>query len=106
MIQLTDSALAAARMALTRAGETVQGLRLAVQTGGCAGFKYSMGLVREADPADVLVVLDGVRLFIDPLSGAHLEGTVMDFTDGVQGAGFTFDNPNARGGCGCGRSFC
>jgi iron-sulfur cluster assembly accessory protein len=105
MIQLTDNALAAARSALTQAGATVQGLRVAVHTGGCAGFKYAMGLVREAEPGDILVEQEDVRLFIDPESGRHLPGTVMDFVDSAQGAGFTFANPNASG-CGCGRSFC
>ncbi|CAH2599523.1 iron-sulfur cluster insertion protein IscA [Rhodovastum atsumiense] len=106
MIHLTDSAVEAARTALARAGEQVQGLRIAVKTGGCAGFKYAMGLVSEAGPDDIMIEHEGVRLFVDAESSPHLDGTTIDFVDSTKGAGFTFDNPNATSRCSCSKSFC
>ena len=103
MIQLTESAANAMRSAITQAG--VQGLRLAVQSGGCAGMKYRMGLVKQPDPSDIVLEQHGVRLFVEPAQEAQLTGTKVDFVSGASGAGFTFDNPNAQR-CGCGKSFC
>jgi iron-sulfur cluster assembly accessory protein len=83
----------------------VGGLRVSVQPGGCSGFKY--GLLIEDAPADDDFVLEreGVRLFVDPFSAQYLNGVTIDYTSSMQGSGFTFKNPNATGGCGCGSSF-
>ena len=91
MIQLTDSALSAVRTAIAGAGPDVEGLRIMVEAGGCAGFKYMMGLVSEANPSDVLF--------------AYLDGAKVDFVIGLEGSGFTFDNPQAKSSCSCGKSF-
>lgn len=83
----------------------VGGLRVAVQPGGCSGFKYS--LLIEDKPADDDTVLDqpGFKLFVDPFSMQYLSGVTIDYVTSMQGSGFTFKNPNATGGCGCGSSF-
>lgn len=105
MIQLTDSALGAVRTAMAGAGQTIEGLRIAVEAGGCAGFKYLMGLVNEADPNDHVFDSDGVKIFVEEGSLAYLDGTKIDFVIGLEGSGFTFDNPQAKSNCSCGKSF-
>jgi iron-sulfur cluster assembly protein len=81
------------------------GLRVSVQPGGCSGFKY--GLLIEDQPADddLVVGLDGFNVFIDPFSAQYISGVTIDYVTSMQGSGFTFKNPNATGGCGCGSSF-
>jgi len=105
MIQLTESAVDAVRSAIKGAAEPVEGLRIMVETGGCAGFKYMMGLVVEADPADVLVEQGGVKVFVDADSIPHLQGTTVDFVIGLEKSGFSFENPQATSSCSCGKSF-
>ncbi|MCB6178323.1 iron-sulfur cluster assembly accessory protein [Rhodobacter sp. Har01] len=106
MIALTEPARSAIRKAIQGAGQQVAGLRLMVQSGGCAGLKYGMALELEAQPDDAVVAFGDVTVLIDPDSGAHLTGATVDFVDGLEGAGFVFDNPNAKAACGCGKSFC
>jgi len=105
MIHLTDSALNAVRSAISSASEPASGLRIKVQTGGCAGFKYMMGLVDEAEADDTVIEHDGVKVFVDMHSHEHLVGMTIDFVVALEGSGFTFDNPNAKASCGCGKSF-
>jgi iron-sulfur cluster assembly protein len=105
MINLTDSALNAVRNAITAAPNPVDGLRIMVEAGGCAGLKYNLGLVSEIDPDDTVIERDGVRVFIDNKSHEMLAGTTIDFVIALEGSGFTFDNPNAKTSCGCGKSF-
>lgn len=105
MTNLTDSAIDAARTAISGAGPAIQGLRIMVQAGGCAGLKYSMGLVRDAAPDDIVIDHGDVRLFVDATSEPHLSGTTVDFVVGLESSGFTFNNPNAAGKCSCGKSF-
>ncbi|MFI5310014.1 MAG: iron-sulfur cluster insertion protein ErpA [Gemmatimonadales bacterium] len=83
----------------------VGGLRVSVQPGGCSGFKYSL-LIEDA-PAedDTIVAKDGFKVFVDPFSMQYLSGVTIDYVTSMQGSGFTFKNPNATGGCGCGSSF-
>ncbi|HXY32104.1 MAG TPA: iron-sulfur cluster insertion protein ErpA [Gemmatimonadaceae bacterium] len=85
--------------------ESQGGLRVSVQPGGCSGFRY--GLLIEEQPAedDVIVEQEGVRVFVDPFSAQYLNGVTIDYVSSMQGSGFTFKNPNATGGCGCGSSF-
>ncbi len=105
MIHLTESAANAVRTAIARTNAPVEGLRLAVDAGGCAGYKYMMGLVAKGDPDDIVVEREGVKVFVDPDSVRHLEGTTVDFVVGLQNSGFTFDNPQAKSSCSCGKSF-
>jgi len=105
MINLTDSALNAVRSAIAGAVEPVGGLRIMVEAGGCAGYKYVMGLVNEATPDDTVVERDGVKVFVDMKSHELLAGATIDFIVAIEGAGFTFENPNATSTCSCGKSF-
>ena len=105
MIRLTESAVNAVRSAISGAGAPVEGLRIAVDAGGCAGFKYQMGLVTEANPDDAVVEREGVKVFVDRESLPYLAGTTVDFVIGLQNSGFTFDNPQAKSSCSCGKSF-
>lgn len=105
MIELTDSAADAIRSAMSSAAEPVAGLRLMVQTGGCAGYQYMMGLVARGEAQDVVVTHHDINVYIDEQSASLLRGTRVDFTIGLQGSGFTFSNPNAENSCSCGKSF-
>jgi iron-sulfur cluster assembly protein len=81
------------------------GLRVAVLPGGCSGFQYGLNIEDEAQDDDDILESNGVRLFVDPFSGQYLDGVEIDYVTTMMGAGFTFKNPNASGGCGCGSSF-
>ncbi len=81
------------------------GLRVAVLPGGCSGFQYGLNLEEEPRADDEVIVSNGIRLFVDPFSAQYLQGTVIGYHSSFQGSGFTFSNPNASGGCGCGSSF-
>ncbi len=105
MIQLTENAVAAVKTALSRAPQPASGLRIMVQTGGCAGFKYLMGLETASREGDVVISQDGVMLFVDESSQAHVSGMTVDFVTGLESSGFVFDNPNAASKCSCGKSF-
>ncbi|MBN2907830.1 MAG: iron-sulfur cluster assembly accessory protein [Rhodobacteraceae bacterium] len=107
MIQITQAARDAMATAIQGAGQPIAGLRVMVQSGGCAGLQYTMALelTREADDA-VVEAEGGVTVLIDPESQGYLAGTTIDFVAGLESSGFVFDNPNANAGCGCGKSFC
>jgi iron-sulfur cluster assembly protein len=105
MITLTESAANAVRMAIGGAKDPIAGLRIMVESGGCAGLKYKMGLVAATENGDVTVEHAGVTVFIDPASVPYLDGTTVDFVIGMEGSGFVFDNPQARSSCSCGKSF-
>jgi iron-sulfur cluster assembly protein len=83
----------------------VGGLRVSVQPGGCSGFKYGLLIEDQAAEDDLVLEQDGYRVFIDPFSAQYISGVVIDYVTSMQGSGFTFKNPNATGGCGCGSSF-
>ena len=78
------------------------GLRVGVMPGGCSGFKYEMSIDEAPVEDDIVLDLSGVRVFVDPFSAQYLGGVSIDYVQTMQSAGFTFDNPNATGGCGCG----
>jgi iron-sulfur cluster assembly protein len=81
------------------------GLRVSVLPGGCSGFKYSLNIEERALEDDMVFEVSGVRVFVDGFSAQYLNGVAIDYVSSMQGAGFTFHNPNATGGCGCGSSF-
>jgi iron-sulfur cluster assembly accessory protein len=83
----------------------VGGLRVSVQPGGCSGFKYSLLIEDKPADDDTIVPQDGFNVFVDPFSMQYLSGMTVDYVTSMQGSGFTFKNPNATGGCGCGSSF-
>ena len=105
MINLTQSAVNAVRMAMDGAKDPIEGLRIMVESGGCAGLKYKMGLVSVLEEGDLAVESNGVKVFIESNSISHLEGTTVDFVIGMEGSGFVFDNPQAKSSCSCGKSF-
>ncbi len=81
-------------------------LRIGVAGGGCSGFSYSLGFDDKCDEMnDVVTNQHGLRVAVDRKSAMFLEGTVIDFYDGIERRGFTFENPNAKKSCGCGSSF-
>jgi iron-sulfur cluster assembly accessory protein len=81
------------------------GLRVSVLPGGCSGFKYSLNVEERALEDDMVAEVNGVRVFVDGFSAQYLTGITIDYVSSMQGSGFTFSNPNATGGCGCGSSF-
>ena len=81
------------------------GLRVSVLPGGCSGFKYSLNIEERALDDDMVAEVNGVRVFVDGFSAQYLTGITVDYVTSMQGSGFTFSNPNATGGCGCGSSF-
>jgi iron-sulfur cluster assembly accessory protein len=83
----------------------VAGLRVSVLPGGCSGFKYSLNVEERPLDDDMVVAVNGVRVFVDGFSAQYLAGVTVDYVSSMQGSGFTFNNPNATGGCGCGTSF-
>ncbi len=85
--------------------ESEAGLRVAVLPGGCSGFQYGLNIEDEPESDDEILDIRGVKIFVDPFSAQYLEGIEIDYVTSVMGQGFTFNNPNASGGCGCGSSF-
>ncbi len=81
------------------------GLRVSVLPGGCSGFKYSLNIEERPLDDDMVHQISGVRVFVDGFSAQYLSGVTIDYVSSMQGSGFTFSNPNATGGCGCGSSF-
>ncbi|MBR9978797.1 MAG: iron-sulfur cluster assembly accessory protein [Bacteroidetes bacterium] len=80
-------------------------LRIGVKGGGCSGLTYSLGFDGEVRDTDEVIEINGVKLVIDAKSLFYLDGTELDFSDGLSGRGFVFNNPNAVRTCGCGSSF-
>ncbi len=80
------------------------GLRLGVEGGGCSGMSYVLGFDQKKD-GDQEYSIDGIKVYMHKAHGLYLAGMVVDFQDGLNARGFTFNNPNAASTCGCGTSF-
>ncbi len=104
-ITLTDTAAAKVAELLEQEGNPELALRVAVRPGGCSGFSYEMFFDSDLADDDVTVSFGTVRVVVDPASASLLQGATLDFKDGLQGAGFSINNPNASRTCGCGNSF-
>ncbi len=104
-LSLSDLAVEKVKETLRKEGLEDGGLRVSVVGGGCSGFQYSLGLDTAARDDDIVVEQDGVKLFVDPISHQYVHGTMLDYVNGLHGAGFQFVNPNATRTCGCGSSF-
>lgn len=102
---LSDKAAKQVLAVQEREGKTSTYLRISVVGGGCSGLSYKMGFEAEHQQGDVLMDVHGVKVAIDPKSLLFLKGTELDFSDGLNGQGFVFKNPNAKSSCGCGSSF-
>ena len=108
MIVLTDTATTKVRELLDAEDQPEMILRVAVRPGGCSGYSYEMFFdsERAADDIEAIYGDDGsVRVVVDPASAQLLDGASLDYKDGLQGEGFTINNPNAQRTCGCGQSF-
>ena len=105
MIVLTDTATDKVRSLMEQEGAADLALRVAVRPGGCSGFSYEMFFDTDVADDDTTLDYSGVKVIVDPSSATLLEGATLDYKDGLQGAGFAIDNPNAQRTCGCGQSF-
>jgi iron-sulfur cluster assembly protein len=104
MLTLTPTAIDKVKSILAERGEE-GGLRISVIGGGCSGFQYQMTLDKQASPDDQIIEQDGLKVYVDTRSLLYLNGTRVDYVDGLTGSGFKFENPNSKGSCGCGESF-
>lgn len=104
-ISLTDAAVVKVAELIAQEGNDALALRVAVRPGGCSGFSYEMFFDTDVADDDLTLTFDTVRVVVDPASGDLLNGATLDFKDGLQGAGFSINNPNASRTCGCGQSF-
>ena len=105
MITLTDSAATKVKDLIQAEGDPALALRVAVRPGGCSGFSYEMFFDTDVAADDRLTDEGGVRVVVDEASAELLTGATLDYKDGLQGAGFAIENPNAQRSCGCGKSF-
>jgi iron-sulfur cluster insertion protein len=104
-ISLTDTASAKVAELLEQEGNPELALRVAVRPGGCSGFSYEMFFDSDVAADDVTSSFGSVRVVVDATSASLLVGSTLDYKDGLQGAGFSINNPNASRTCGCGNSF-
>ena len=104
-VVLTDKAVEMVKDAMQREGLAGYGIRVGVMGGGCSGFQYSMDFEENAKDGDVTLEQSGIKLYVDSMSSMYLQGVTIDYVQGLQGAGFKFNNPNAKNTCGCGSSF-
>jgi iron-sulfur cluster insertion protein len=105
VITLTDTAAAKVKSLIESEGDSELSLRVAVRPGGCSGFSYEMFFDSDIAADDIKLDVKGVRVVTDAASSDLLNGAILDFKDGLQGAGFAIENPNANRTCGCGNSF-
>ena len=105
MFTVTDKAAEEIKKLLNEEDIPNAVLRVRVVPGGCSGFSYEMGFDDETEESDQIIENEGVMVAIDELSFPYLEGAVLDYKDGLNGTGFSINNPNAKGSCGCGSAF-
>jgi iron-sulfur cluster assembly protein len=106
MITLTDKGAEKVHEFLDKQQSPVEtaGLRVGVRGGGCSGFQYALAFDMQRD-GDTVFESHGIKLLVDTQSLAYVTGAVVDYVDGLQGAGFQVNNPNVIASCGCGSSF-
>ena len=105
LFQITEKAANQVRSIKERENKPDSILRVSVVGGGCSGLSYKLSFEDSPKEKDKVLEMAGVKLVVDTKSLLFLKGTVLDFTDGLQGQGFVFQNPNAKQSCGCGSSF-
>jgi iron-sulfur cluster assembly protein len=105
MVHVTEKAAEQIKAIMAREKIQDHGLRVAVAGGGCSGLSYKLNFDKEPAGDDKVYEEHGIRIFLDKKSAVFLNGTTLDFSDGLNGTGFTFTNPNAKSSCGCGSSF-
>jgi iron-sulfur cluster assembly accessory protein len=104
-VTLSDTAVRKVAELLAQEGEEGLALRVAVRAGGCSGYSYEMFFDSETSEDDIVGEQGGVKVAVDKASADLLKGSTLDYSDGLQGAGFHVSNPNATRTCGCGSSF-
>ncbi len=104
-VNLTEKAAEMVTHAMQEEELESHGLRVGVIGGGCSGLQYLLDFTKAPSDEDFVSEQHNIAVYIDPFSAAHLSGTVIDYVDGLQGAGFKFENPNIQRSCGCGSSF-
>ena len=105
VLNLTDRSHARIAELMGKAPAGAIGVKLSTPRRGCSGLAYSVDYVNEAAPFDEAIVTPGGTLYIDGASVLYLVGSTMDWVEDDFAAGFVFENPNAKGACGCGESF-
>jgi iron-sulfur cluster insertion protein len=105
MLEITDTASVKVKELIEAEGNPELVLRVAVRPGGCSGLSYEMFFDTDVAADDISAESGGVKVVVDPASSQYLTGASLDFKDGLQGAGFTINNPNVTRSCGCGQSF-
>ena len=105
MIALTDTATVKVKELMDAEDQPELYLRVAVRPGGCSGLSYEMFFDTEKADDDMVEDYGDVQVVVDTASAEYLQGASLDYKDGLQGAGFTINNPNAQRTCGCGQSF-
>lgn len=105
VITLTAIAIEKLKELMAKETDPYEGLRIYVKGGGCSGYQYGMAFDSKISDDDTVIEKDGIKIIIDSQSAPLLEGAVVDYSDSLQGSGFSIKNPNARSTCGCGNSF-
>ncbi len=104
-VHVTPKAASKALEFAQKSGRDNCGLKIAVQGGGCSGLQYVLELADGPEDSDKIIIEHGIEVYIPKRAFVFLAGTVLDFSDGLNGRGFEFHNPNAKRTCGCGDSF-
>ena len=104
VVALTDIAAQKIGTLLSDEEHAGAGLRVAVRGGGCSGFQYQLALDEQRE-GDQIFEHDGIRIIVDEMSLRYVDGSTVDYTESLMGAGFQVENPNVVAACGCGSSF-
>lgn len=104
-VSFSDAAAKKVKALIEEEKNTNLKLRIYISGGGCSGFQYGFSFDENIGEGDVTIENDGVALVIDPMSYQYLVGAEVDYTEGLEGAQFVVNNPNATTTCGCGSSF-
>jgi iron-sulfur cluster assembly protein len=104
VMRLTEAAAERIRALSAASGKEIEGVRIGVKNGGCAGMEYTMSYAEARGPHDEVIEDKGVKLLIDPTAVMFLLGTEMDYQSNRMRSGFVFNNPNQTSACGCGES--
>ena len=104
-VHVTEKAAKQLQHLMQKENKADYALRVSVKGGGCSGLSYVLGFEKEPKPGEKEIVENGLRIFLDLKAAIYIAGTILDFSDGLNGKGFVFENPRAKTVCGCGNSF-
>ncbi len=105
MIKISDNAQKQIQLLMNEEGKPNSFLRVQVQKGGCSGLSYKLDFTEESREKDQIIEVENIKVLIDPKSLMFVAGMTLDYSGGLNGSGFGFENPNASKTCGCGSSF-